>query len=309
MRSCDKLCGTQKYIGVIHLARKIFTAFILILTFSLCAHAADSEKVLARVGSEDITEAEILEFIQPFGQQAVMLYGTEQGRKMILDDVIAMRLYALDGVDSKLDQTPEFQSQLLNAKRAMLAQAAMQKAVAGLTVSEEEAKKFYDSNPAMFKQPERIRARHILVSGDEELAKVQGELKAGKSFDVVAKEFSRDPGSAANGGDLGEFPRGMMVPEFEKAAFALKNPGDVSEPVKTQFGWHIIKLEERIPESTIPFEQVKDRLTQELKDQKTQQVLQDRAKELESKYKVERLTDKLKDSADKESSQNVKPLQ
>ena len=140
----------------------------------------------------------------------------------------------------------------------------------------------------MFKQPERIRARHILVSGDEELAKVQDELKAGKSFDVVAKEFSRDPGSAANGGDLGEFPRGMMVPEFEKAAFDLKNPGDVSAPVKTQFGWHIIKLEERIPESPIPFEQVKAKLVQELKDQKTQKLLQDKAKVLEEKYKVER---------------------
>lgn len=277
------------------MARKIFAAFILVLSFSFCAYGADSEKVLARVGSEDITESEVLEFIQPFGQQAVMLYGTEQGRKMILDDVIAMRLYALDAQDSKLDQTPEFQAQLLNAKRAMLAQAAMQKTVEGLKISDKEAKKFYDSNPAMFKQPERVHARHILVSGDEELAKVQSELKDGKSFDVVAKEYSRDPGSAANGGDLGEFPRGMMVPEFEKAAFELKNPGDVSEPVKTQFGWHIIKLEERIPESVMPFEQVKDRLTNELKDQKTQQVLQDKAKELESKYKVERLTDKPKE--------------
>ena len=279
------------------MARKIFAAFILVLSFSFCAWGADSEKVLARVGSEDITESEILEFIQPFGQQAIMLYGTEQGRKMILDDMISMRLYALDGEESKLDQTPEFQKQLLSARRAMLAQAAMQKITAGLTVSDDEAKKFYDNNPAMFKQPERIHARHILVSGDENLAKVQSELKAGKSFDAVAKEYSKDPGSAANGGDLGEFPRGVMVPEFEKAAFALKNPGDVSEPVKTQFGWHIIKLEDRIPESPVPFEQIKERLKQELREQKIQKVLQDKAKELESKYKVERLTDKPADES------------
>ena len=271
------------------LARKFFMAFILTLSLTVCAYGAESgDKVLARVGSDDITEAEVLEFIQPFGQQAVMLYGTEQGRKMILDDVISMRLYALDAEDAKLDQTPEFQSQLKSARRAMLAQAAMRAAIKDLTVSDEEARKFYDDNPAMFKNPERIRARHILVSGDEELATVQGELKAGKSFDVVAKEYSRDPGSAANGGDLGEFPRGMMVPEFEKAAFELKNPGDVSEPVKSQFGWHIIKLEEHIPESPIPFEQVKSKLMQELRDQKTQTTLQDKAKVLEEKYKVER---------------------
>ncbi len=279
------------------MARKIFAALILVLALSFCACGADSDNVVARVASDDITEAEVLEFIQPFGQQAVMLYGTEQGRKMIIDDVISMRLYALDGENSKLDQTPEFQAQLLSTKRAMLAQAAMRAAIKDLTVSDEEARKFYDDNPAMFKSPERVHARHILVSGDENLAKVQAELKAGKSFDVVAKEYSIDPGSAANGGDLGEFPRGMMVAEFEKAAFELKNPGDVSEPVKTRFGWHIIKLEERIPESTMPFEQVKSRLIQELQDQKTQKTLQDKAKELEGKYKVERLYDKPKDTS------------
>ncbi len=272
--------------------RKIFTAFILTLALTISAYAAEPSKVLARVGSEDITEAEVLEFIQPFGQQAVMLYGTEQGRKMILDDVISMRLYALDAEAQKLDQTPEFQAQLQGARRAMLAQASMREAIKGLTVSDDEAKKFYDENPEMFKSPERVHARHILVSGDETLAKVQAELKSGKSFDVVAKEYSIDPGSAANGGDLGEFPRGMMVPEFEKAAFELKNPGDVSEPVKTQFGWHIIKLEERIPESPMPFEQVKSRLLQELQEQKTQTVLQEKAKALEEKYKVERFEDK-----------------
>ena len=133
-----------------------------------------------------------------------------------------------------------------------------------------------------------MRARHILVSDDTTLAKVVYELKAGGSFEALAKEYSIDPGSAQNGGDLGEFPRGVMVPEFEKAAFELKNPGDVSEPVKTQFGWHIIKLEEHIAESTAPFEEVKPRILQQLRDQKTQQLLMDKAKELEEVYKVER---------------------
>lgn len=270
------------------MTRKFCVALVLVAVLSFGAYGAEGDKVLARVGSSDITESDALEFIQPFGQQAMMLYGTEQGRKMIVDDLISMRLFALDGEAQKLDETPEFQAQLNNAKRAMLAQASMRKVIDGLTVSDDEAKKFYDDNPKMFVQPERIHARHILVSGDETLAKVQDELKAGKSFDVVAKDYSIDPGSAANGGDLGEFPRGVMVPEFEKAAFELKNPGDVSEAVKTQFGWHIIKLEERIPESTAPFEQVKGRILQDLKEHKTQDVLQDRVKELEEVYKVER---------------------
>ena len=277
------------------MTRKIITAFILVLALSGLAYAAEAQKVdsadkvVARVNGQDITESELLEFIKPFGQQAMMLYGTEQGRKMILDDVITMRLYAIDGEAQKLDETPEFQAQLAAARRAMLAQASMRKAIDGLTVSDDEAQKFYTENQKLFVQQERVHARHILVSGDENLAKVQEALKEGTSFDAVAKEYSIDPGSAANGGDLGEFPRGVMVPEFEKTAFALKEPGEVSEPVKTQFGWHIIKLEERIPESAAPFEEVKPRILQELRDQKTQQVLQDKSKELEGLYKVERI--------------------
>lgn len=268
------------------MTKKFFTAFIFTLALMTCAYAAESEsgeKVLARVGSQDITEREVLEFIQPFGQQAMMMYATQQGRKMILDEFITVRLYALDGEANGLDKTPEFIATLENAKRTMLAQTTMRKLLDGLTITDEDAKKFYDENPKLFIQPERVHARHILVSGDENLAKVQEELKV-KSFDVVAKEYSIDPGSAVNGGDLGEFTKGQMVPEFEKAAFELKKPGDVSAPVKSQYGWHIIKLEEHIPESPVEFEQVKQQIIQELR----QEALQNRAKELESKYKVER---------------------
>ena len=199
-----------------------------------------------------------------------MLYASEQGRKMVIDDLISMRLYALDAEEKKLDQNPEFIENLETVRRTMLAQVAMREVIKDITVSEDEVKKFYEDNQKLFTQPERVSASHILVSDDETLAKVQSELKAGKSFDAVAKEFSIDPGSASNGGDLGEFPKGVMVPEFEKAAFELKNPGDVSEPVKSQFGWHVIKLGEHIPESVMPFEQVKDHIEQEVREKKTQ---------------------------------------
>ena len=262
--------------------------FLAAVIITLVLASVSSAEVLARVNSQDITDEEVLEFIQPFGQQALMLFATEQGRKLIVDDVISMRLYALDGEAQKLDDSPEFQESLARARRAMLAQAAMTKVIEGITISDEEAKKFYDEHPDMFVQPERVHASHILVSDDETLAKVQADLKAGKSFSDVAKEYSIDPGSAANGGDLGEFPRGVMVSEFENAAFALKNPGDVSEPVKSQFGTHIIKLEEHIAPSTVAFEQVKSQIVQELQNQKTQEALDARSKELEEKYKVER---------------------
>ncbi len=266
----------------------LISLFIMLFVSSAFAEPVSGDKVLARVNGHDITESEALEFIKPFGQQAMMLYSSEKGKKMVIDDLISMRLFALDGQEKKLDQTPEFIENLENIKRTMLAQASMREVIKDVSVSEEESKKYYDENPKLFTQPERIRASHILVSDDKVLAKVQEELKAGKSFDAAAKEFSIDPGSAANGGDLGEFPKGVMVPEFEKAAFDLKNPGDISEPVKSQFGWHLIKLGEHIPENVVPFEQVKTHIEQELKEKKTQDLLQARSKELEEKYKVER---------------------
>ncbi|MBQ7561482.1 MAG: peptidylprolyl isomerase [Synergistaceae bacterium] len=166
----------------------------------------------------------------------------------------------------------------------------MREILKDVKVDESEAQKFYDENKQSFMQPEKVHARHILISGDaDELAqKIIADLKAGASFDVLAREYSQDPGSKNNGGDLGEFPRGVMVADFEKAAFALKNPGDISEPVKSQFGIHIIKLEERIPESPAPFVQVKDRIMQELREKKTQELLKARSEELEKIYKVER---------------------
>ena len=279
---------------------KRFCAVLVILTLTLFAGlavAAENEneskpgaKVLARVGSQDITEAEVFMFLQPFGQQAMMLYGTEQGRKMILDDVISMRLYALEGEKAKLDEAPDFRAALENTRRAMLAQSAMREMIKDIKITDEETRKFYDEHQDMFMQQERVHARHILVKAESEdiLAKIQNDLKAGVSFDALAKQYSIDPGSAVNGGDLGEFPRGVMVPEFEEAAFGLKNPGDISEPVKSQFGWHIIKLEGHIPEAPSPFEQVRPQIMQELHNQKSQDLLKQHAEELEKVYKVER---------------------
>lgn len=279
------------------MARKIFLSLVITALLANFAYGADvnvnndpAKKVVARVASQDITELEVMLFLQPFGQQAMMLYQSEQGRKMIIDDVISMRLYALEGESKKLDEAPEFKAALENTRRAMLAQSAMREMIKDLKVTDDDAKKFYDSNASMFTQPERIHARHILVKPESEdvTAQIISELKAGVSFDVLARKYSIDPGSASRGGDLGEFPKGVMVPEFEEAAFALKNPGDISQPVKSQFGWHIIKLEAKIPASAAPFEQVKPQIMQELQNQKTQELLKTHSDELEKVYKVER---------------------
>ena len=149
-----------------------------------------------------------------------------------------------------------------------------------VAATEADAKDFYDKNPDKFKQGDTVRASHILIMAEENAdeatkkaarAKIDGILKrvkGGEDFAALAKAHSQD-GSATQGGDLGFFPKGQMVPAFEQAAFALK-PGEVSDVVTTQFGYHIIKLIERKDATAVPFEQVKPRVLDYLTNQKKQ---------------------------------------
>lgn len=221
-----------------------------------------------------------------------MMYDNPQGRRAVLDELVSMHLFALKGAEEKLDQTPEFKTAVETFRNQSLARAAIDASLKDVTVSDEEAKKFYDEHPDQFTQPERVHVRHVLISDDvtsaDAIAKIQADLKAGVSFDEVAKSRSLCP-SAAQGGDLGEVSKGQMVPEFEAAAFALKNPGDLSEPVKTQFGWHIIRLEGRTPSSVEPFDTVKPQLVQYLTNEKKGEAFKNAVEGLKKTYKVEML--------------------
>ena len=168
-----------------------------------------------------------------------------------------------------------------------------------ITVSDADAKKFYDENIDKFKQGENIRASHILCGIDpkataEEKKKAKEkaeallkEIKAGKDFAELAKTNSSCP-SSAQGGDLGEFGRGQMVPPFEAAAFALK-PGEVSNVVETQFGYHIIKLTEKKEAGVTKFDEVKERIQEYLKGMKMQKAVGDYIDGLKAKAKIEKL--------------------
>jgi peptidyl-prolyl cis-trans isomerase C len=135
---------------------------------------------------------------------------------------------------------------------------------------ESQARNIYKAKPERFKADEQVRARHILIAGKGAEARTQAEqlleeLKKGTDFATLAKERSADKSSGARGGDLGYFGRGRMVPEFDQAAFALQKPGDLSGVVESQFGLHIIRLEERRPAGIKPFDEVRDELINEIR--------------------------------------------
>lgn len=141
-------------------------------------------------------------------------------------------------------------------------------------IGEEEAKTFFDENKDKLVVPEAVNASHILVATQEEADSIENELKNGKKFEDLAREKSIDPGSKDKGGNLGFFSKGMMVREFEEAAFSLKI-NEISEPVKSQFGYHIIRAESRKEASEANFDEIKDKIIQYLQTSENQQKLRE----------------------------------
>nr|WP_216293882.1 peptidylprolyl isomerase [Delftia acidovorans]MCA1068076.1 putative parvulin-type peptidyl-prolyl cis-trans isomerase [Delftia acidovorans] len=159
-------------------------------------------------------------------------------------------------------------------------------------LAEAQARNVYNANPARFEHLDQVHVRHILIAGAEPESQAKAEellaqLKKGADFAELAKENSADKGSGAKGGDLGFFEPGRMVPEFDKVAFALKTPGELSEPVKTQFGYHILRLEERRPAGVKPYSEVREQLLTEVRNKAVQTAIDAEVEKLQGKGKID----------------------
>ena len=155
-----------------------------------------------------------------------------------------------------------------------------------INITEDEMKEYFNTNKDTFGEPEQVKARHILVADEETAKEVMGKLDAGEDFAELAKEYSIDPGSKENGGELGFFGRGDMVPEFDEAAFSLA-AGEISEPVKTDFGYHIIQVEEKKEAIEANYEDNKNEIKDILFDQKMQSTYGPWLEDKRSQYKIE----------------------
>jgi peptidyl-prolyl cis-trans isomerase C len=195
-------------------------------------------------------------------------YASGTGKRQFAEEYLRMKMLAAEGMKAGVDKDPEVIRQLDLMRENLVANAQIQRLEKGITITDEDLKKIYDADKTKYEQ---VQARHILIAfkgspaaqaGKPELTEEQAKAKAdelrkkiiaGAKFEDVAKAESDDTGSGANGGDLGTFGHGQMVPEFEKAAFETK-VGEITEPVRTQFGYHIIRVEKH---DMTPFEQVK----------------------------------------------------
>lgn len=242
-------------------------------------------KVLAIVNGTEVTEQSLKEIAMryPADRQRYLL--SEAGKKQLLEQVISFELIGNYAVDNGMENDAEYLTLLQRAKKEIITQVAINKILSEVTLTEEEVKKYYEANQDMFKAEESVRAKHILVDSLEKAEEVNGAIEAGMTFEEAASLYSSCP-SKAQGGDLGSFTRGRMVPEFEKAAFELE-VGVVSEPVQTQFGYHLIKVEEKEAGSIRPFEEVKNTISNELLSERQNFKYMQFVDELKKKYNVE----------------------
>ncbi|WP_112661674.1 peptidylprolyl isomerase [Microvirga flavescens] len=249
------------------------------------AAATAGNKVVARVNGVEITEADLaIAETDPALQLPNM--PEPQKRDLLIGYMIDLKLGANAAAAAKIYDTPDFARKLAyNQDKTLLDEYLALEAKKAVTP--EAAKKLYDETVKGMTPEEEVRARHILVENEDDAKKVFARVKGGEDFAKVAAEVSKDPGSKTDGGDLGFFTKDRMVEPFAEAAFKLQ-PGQISEPVKSQFGWHVIKLEEKRTKPAPSLEEMKEQVNTYL-ERKAQQ---DLILNLRKEAKIERLDDK-----------------
>lgn len=241
--------------------RRLALSFGAVLVASLLAAApaaAQEDKVVATVNGQAITEADVAlaeaELDPQFSQLA-----PDQKRAAALSALIEIRLMAAEEEKAGVQDTADFKRRMEFLRlRALHSQYVSDRVASAVTPEQVRAR--YDKEVAAAPAVNEIRASHILVKTEDEAKAIIAELDGGGDFEAIAKEKSQDPGSGAAGGDLGFFGPGRMVPEFEQAAMAIEVGQYSKEPVKTQFGWHVIKVTDKRPQQPPAFEQVQGQL-------------------------------------------------
>ena len=244
------------------------------------APASASDPVIARVNGVDIKQSDLALAEEDVG--ADMQAASPEAKREHLISYLADIIMVTQAADKKnLADNPDFKRRLAFLRSKLLMGYELQEE-AKTALTDEALKQTYDEAVKSMSGQEEVRARHILVEGEDEAKAILEQLKGGADFAKLAKEKSKDPG-AAEGGDLGYFTKDQMVPEFADIAFKMY-PGQLSNPVKTQFGWHVIKVEDKRIKQPPEFEKVKDQIEAYL----TRKAQSDFIAKLRQSAKVER---------------------
>jgi peptidyl-prolyl cis-trans isomerase C len=253
---------------------------------------AQADRIVAKVNGIDIKASDLALADEDFGQSAQGI-PADQKEALLLESYANLVIAAKAAEAKGLDKTPDFAQKLAYARQKLLVESFLQNEVKG-KVKDADIKKFYDEEVAKLKPTEEVKARHILLASEEEAKSVVAKLKAGGNFEALAKELSKDTGSGAEGGDLGYFTKETMVPEFADVAF--KSPkGEVSAPVKSQFGWHIIKVEDKRMKEA-PKAPALEEVKAQIEEMLTRKIQQDVIADLRKAAKIEKIEAKKPDA-------------
>lgn len=280
------------------LKRSLGVASIVLCAMASMASAAP-DTVFATVGSVKITEKDLSSALASLPAQQRAYYDNAEGRNAILEELVTFNILAMAGSEQKLENTEPYKMAIKNYGRQLLANLAAEKATQNVApVTDQAVRSYYDEHKSTFVTPEAVRASHILIelpkNADEKTVKAAREkamsyikqLSSKKvSFEELAKDNSSCP-SKTQGGDLGFFTKEQMVPEFANAAFAMKK-GEISkEPVRSNFGFHVIQVTDRRPAVERPFNEVKDDIKADLERQGRVDAFSKYVDSLKAKYKV-----------------------
>lgn len=268
----------------------VFFAAIMSLALLIsCAKRGEQKSgvYIAKVGSETITKEDFENELKSYPPQIQKMFQGPEGAAKFVDELVKKEMLYQEAKKKGLENTPEYKKKLEDFKKMTVISALLEKELEEKSkVTDSDVKAYYDAHKNELLVNGQVRASHILVKTEDEAKKISEQLKKGADFAKIAKEKSIDAGSAKNGGDLGFFSKGQMVPEFDKVAFGLK-PGQISEPVKTQFGYHIIKVTGKKEGQVVEFEKVKNLLTQRVQAEKQKDVFDSYVNSLKSSYKVD----------------------
>lgn len=262
--------------------------------------AAQDDPVLAKVNGVDIHQSDVALAEEEAGGQLPQM--TPEARRDYLVSFLSdMLMVAQAAEQQKVGDSAQFKRRLAFNRNRLLMDEMLQKA-GKAAITDQALRDTYQEAVKQMGDEEEVRARHILVPTEDEAKAIVADLKKGANFEELAKTKSKDPGAAAQGGDLGYFTKDQMVPEFSEAAFKLAK-GQVSEPVKSQFGWHIIRLEDKRKKPAPDFEAVKPQLEAYV----TRKAQADLVAKLRETAKIERLDKKDEPKADPAKPADAKP--
>lgn len=244
-----------------------------------------NKEVVAKVCGKEIKKEDVVNFANMLGPQLTMQFQSKDGVKKLVEEMVNQAMLYNNAIDEKLDESEEYKAEMAKAKENILTNMAFKKALECEEATDEELKNYYNEFKDEFSEPESRSASHILVDSEDKAKDIKAKIDKGEDFASLAQVHSACP-SKANGGDLGTFHRGQMVKEFDDKVFSM-SLGEISEPVKTQFGYHIIKLNEINDAKARSFDEVKDEVRAHVMQIKQMNAFKAVIDSLKDKYKPE----------------------